>query len=245
MLVRLILDPPCHGAWNMAVDEALLTACSDAPTTTLRIYGWSAPTLSLGYFQAHDQRQAHQGSVACPLVRRATGGGAIVHDQEMTYSFITPVRDRNGAEVQSWYDVLHGSLVAALAEFGVNASLCPATDRRREGRFLCFERRSAGDILLQRRKIAGSAQRRQRRAVLQHGSLLVRQSPCAPELPGICDVNGDADLDQDQFARCWLETMSGRLSWQFCRDHLTTREIDQAQQIEKEKFQHAGWTLRR
>jgi lipoate-protein ligase A len=244
MLVRLIFDPPSRGSWNMAVDEALLSACSDSPSTTLRVYGWSAPTLSLGYFQAHDQRRLHGSSAACPLVRRATGGGAILHDQELTYSFIAPARDRNSPAVQAWYDVLHGSLVAALSEFGVDATLCAHTERSREQRFLCFQRRSAGDILLERHKIGGSAQRRQKRAVLQHGSLLMRQSAFAPELPGIVELTGKK-LDQTSFAQTWVDLIRRRLHWHFDHGQLTDGEAERAKRIESEKFQHADWTLRR
>ncbi len=80
---RLIIDPPAAGRWNMAVDEALLLSAASRRTVTLRVYQWEVPTLSLGYFQPHAQREQHASSRHCPLVRRATGGGAIVHDRRI------------------------------------------------------------------------------------------------------------------------------------------------------------------
>ena len=80
---RLIIDSPAEGAWNMAVDEALLDSCSRTGMPTLRFYQWSKATLSLGYFQRHRDREQHVASRDCPLVRRSTGGRAIIHDQEL------------------------------------------------------------------------------------------------------------------------------------------------------------------
>ena len=77
---HLIIDPPASGAWNMAVDEALLIDAADSGIATLRFYQWDVPTLSLGYFQAYDDRHQHAASGDCVCVRRQTGGGAIVHD---------------------------------------------------------------------------------------------------------------------------------------------------------------------
>jgi lipoate-protein ligase A len=228
----------------MAVDEALLSACSESAATTLRVYFWSTPTLSLGYFQPYAERTTHTASAECAVVRRATGGGAILHDQEMTYSLTAPVRDRNSEEVQAWYDVLHRSLAVTLAEYGVQATLCESTDRQLESRFLCFQRRSAGDILLDKIKIAGSAQRRQRQAVLQHGSLLIQRSECAPELPGIVDLH-KTELAEGPFAKRWVALLGKRLDWAWQPDQLTNQEYEQAIKIQKEKFGHSDWTLRR
>src|SRR5688500_9559950 len=91
--LRVITDPPASGAWNMAVDEALLESAATGSVATLRFYEWHEPTLSLGYFQPAADREQHAASRACPLVRRASGGGAIVHDRELTYSLAWPLRD--------------------------------------------------------------------------------------------------------------------------------------------------------
>ncbi len=242
--VRLILDPPAAGTWNMAVDEALLSSCSETAATTLRVYAWSEPTLSLGYFQAAADRGAHGASANCAVVRRATGGGAILHDREMTYSFTTPVRDRNGRDVHGWYDAFHRSLAATLDEGGVRTTLCGQTNRGLETRFLCFQRRSAGDLLLGPAKIAGSAQRRQRRAMLQHGSLLLKTSPFAPELPGITDL-GPVDLLSESFTQRWLAVLADQLQLDWCEAGLSVEERQRATVIEQKKFSQPRWTLRR
>src|SRR4051812_39572627 len=90
----LIIDAPADGAWNMALDEALLHAAESDGTATLRFYGWREPTLSLGYFQKHVDRALHSASENCTLVRRTSGGGAILHDRELTYSIALPKSHR-------------------------------------------------------------------------------------------------------------------------------------------------------
>ncbi len=87
---RLLIDPPAPGAWNMAVDEVLLDWSAQSGGYAWRFYRWDEPTLSLGYFQPYEDRQRHPPSRACPAVRRATGGGAILHDAELTYSLAVP-----------------------------------------------------------------------------------------------------------------------------------------------------------
>ena len=118
-----------------------------------------------------------------PVVRRASGGGAIVHDRELTYSCVFPVRDRLGRPAQHLVDEFHQALIEALREWRIAACLCESASgiSRDKEPFLCFLRRAAGDVLLEGAKIAGSAQRRQRGSVLQHGSVLLARSPGAPE----------------------------------------------------------------
>ena len=99
--VRLLIDAQEGGAWNMAVDHALLETAAETGAITLRFYEWTPATLSLGYFQPVADRLQHAASAACPIVRRSTGGGAIVHDQELTYSLVAPVSSRFGAEASA------------------------------------------------------------------------------------------------------------------------------------------------
>lgn len=101
---RLIFDSPQNGVQNMALDQALLDECQEQPV--LRFYRWSQPTLSLGYFQKHQQREGHQPSIDCPMLRRSTGGGAILHDHELTYSLLVPLAlvPKRSADL---YDVVH------------------------------------------------------------------------------------------------------------------------------------------
>ncbi len=241
---RLIIDPPAAGSWNMAVDEALLRSAEHSGCLTLRLYQWEVPTLSLGYFQNYDVRGRHAASKQCPVVRRATGGGAIVHDREITYSLTAPVRDRIDQTLVQWYFRIHATWIAALRDFDIQGELNLQTDPERADRFLCFERRSEGDLLLGAAKIGGSAQRRHRRAALQHGSLLLDQSPAAPELPGITQLSGIETLAAE-WQKLWLAHLADELgvTWQECQ--LSAPERAMAEQLDKEKFGSPKWVLRR
>ena len=189
MECRLIFDAPAEGAWNMALDEALLESAGRAGQGgCLRFYAWEVPTISLGYFQHCADRRTHEPSRSCPLVRRATGGGAIVHDRELTYSYTTAVGSHVGSELSALYEAFHTALVEELARRGVAARLCRAPPRRprEQEPFLCFQRRAERDVLVGDAKIAGSAQRRHRGTLLQHGSVLLRRSVSGPRTGGNC-----------------------------------------------------------
>jgi lipoate-protein ligase A len=241
---RLILDQPAPGAWNMAVDEALLHSACRARAITLRLYGWSEATLSLGYFQPYDERRDHPSSVHCPAVRRATGGGAIVHDHEITYSLTAPSHDRLDRQLSRWYDLVHQTWIVALGRSGVECHACPQTDPQKERQFLCFERRCAGDLLCGSTKVGGSAQRRHVGAVLQHGSLLLRQSAAAPELAGLADLTG-LDLTDRGWLEEWANVLAQALNVFWQPADLTDEEQDEATTLVEGKFGQDVWTLRR
>ncbi len=116
----LIVDSPADGVWNMAVDEALLDAATVDGIATLRFYSWREPTLSLGYFQAHAERKLHAASLACPLVRRASGGGAILHDDELTYSIVLPQSHPAAARPDRLYQAFHQTLIDTLSDLDSN-----------------------------------------------------------------------------------------------------------------------------
>jgi lipoate-protein ligase A len=245
-VLRVIIDPPAAGAWNMAVDEALLLS-TEHEGLTLRFYSWQEPTLSLGYFQAMKERQQHPPSMTCPVVRRASGGGAIVHDRELTYSLIAPVDQRFGDSARALYGLVHQSLCDVLSDWNIPAERyspsSPALDRPGEP-FLCFVRRSPGDVLLAGYKICGSAQRRHLSRVLQHGSLLWQRSRAAPELPGVTDLRPEApDLVGLQGA--WLTRLAHLLRVVVAETTLSQAQHQAAEEIAQGKFQHPNWTLRR
>lgn len=230
----------------MAVDEALLLSAAESGRATLRFYAWQEATLSLGYFQSHAQRVMHPASAPCPLVRRATGGGAIVHHHELTYSFVAPLSDRLSADAEGLYYSFHETLIDTLGIFGVEARLCqPVTILARDQEpFLCFQRRAKGDVLCGDFKITGSAQRRHGGAVLQHGSVLLMQSPQTPELPGVAEIAGRV-LSTRELATAWTPALERRLGVQFERGELAPAESAVAATIEREKFASAGWNERR
>jgi lipoate-protein ligase A len=227
----------------MAVDEMLLNRAQGQAAASLRIYRWKEPTLSLGYFQRYADREQHSASRHCTAVRRLTGGGAIMHDKEITYSIVLPGRHPLAARRDELYRALHGCLIEALADFGATARLCEASGKgATDGKaFLCFQRRSPGDVVLGDYKICGSAQRRRNGAVLQHGSLLWRASQAAPELPGVADLAA-RPISQDIMLKTWLDSLARRLQFAWRRDNLVETEAREAVAIAGSRYGSDDWT---
>jgi len=266
---RLIIDPPAPGAWNMAVDEVLLQEAVNAGVATLRFYQWSEPTLSLGYFQRYKDRRPHAASDACAVVRRQTGGGAILHDRELTYSLALPAGHSFVRRAEQLYTTVHRAFIAALERLLAPHGSAWALDvneedsplRPAEEPFLCFQRRARGDVLLiaqQGRnssattsgppvstvKILGSAQRRRRGAILQHGSLLLESSPAAPELPGLGDLTG-AHVSAAQLAADLAIRLSTALGAAMNESRLPDRLRMPIEGLIERKYGWPGWTMRR
>jgi lipoate-protein ligase A len=243
---RLVETPAARGDWNMAVDAALLESAAARNEPCLRFYSWCKPTVSLGYFQDYDSRTGHPPSVACPLVRRSTGGGAIVHDAEITYSFVTPVNQPEFYDAGTLYRSLHGTLVAALADWGLAATIHERAigSRGAPEPFLCFQRRATGDVLLDGWKIAGSAQRRRRGAILQHGSVLLRRSIAAPELPGLADLAGIA-IEPRALIAAWRESLAREFHICWMAECVEPDEVECAACLVDEVYGNDAWTRRR
>jgi lipoate-protein ligase A len=241
---RLIIDPPGEGAWNMAVDEALLESAQNDDVATLRFYSWRVPTLSLGYFQSHADRRLHPMSADCPVVRRASGGGAILHDRELTYSIALPHGHLLSLRAQGLYEAVHESLIEALAELGISATRFDGQRRSIDQPFLCFQRREHGDVVSGDDKIAGSAQRRQRGAVLQHGSILLACSRFAPELPGIAELFSE-EVNIEDLCRDWLARLAKMLKVSFTQSTLPATVAAAAGEIARQKFGNPVWTQKR
>ncbi len=243
---RLIIDKQ-RGPMNMAVDEALLLSAPHSGPT-LRFYQWEEPTLSLGYFQSAAERSQHEASAACPIVRRSTGGGAILHHHDLTYSFVTPANQRQDKSAsQPLYYAFHETLIEALAELSVRATLFPDEPLQQIGHaepFLCFQRRATGDVLQSNTKVCGSAQRRQKEAMLQHGSVLLRRSDFAPELPGIEDLT-KVPLTAEKLAEIWLPRLEKRLELSFQTGGLQPLERSTAERLAEDRFGTDSWSFRR
>ena len=171
----LIEDSPRSGAANMAVDEAIAeAAAAGAVPPTLRFYRWNPPTVSLGRHQKlADVDESQIAARGYDLVRRATGGRAILHVDELTYSVAGPIEEPSMAGgVMDAYLRFSNALLSGLSTLGLNAD--KAGGRTRAGRELsaaCFETPSAYEITAGGRKLMGSAQSRRKGYVLQHGSL--------------------------------------------------------------------------
>ena len=166
-------------ASNMALDEALLVMHEAGATLpTLRVYGWCQPTLSLGYAQnAHqevDLAACHAQGVA--VVRRPTGGRAVLHDQEVTYSVVMPLALEDGPHtITEHYRRIGMALAAALQALGLPVHLARpqvrATPTRAPASPACFAALSRYELSVAGKKMVGSAQKRAQRALLQHGSI--------------------------------------------------------------------------
>jgi lipoyl(octanoyl) transferase len=265
---RLIIDPPLDGAWNMGFDEALLEQAADDGIATLRFYQWQEPTLSLGYFQAYDERDTHAESRQAAVVRRQSGGGALMHDRELTYSISLPADHPLSRQSPQLYDVVHRSLIDLLAADGIVAALhrerapslsavdnAEPTDKlpAAEEPFLCFARRTSIDVVLPTAvaaeppvKIVGSAQRRRRGAVLQHGSVLLDRSPAAPELAGIAQISG-VSVSPAWLVERWSPKLAAALQLEL-HDYQPRHGEDvmkRAEQLRTEKYAAPAWTHRR
>lgn len=171
---RTLVSPPASGVENMAVDEALLNRARRTGECVLRVYTWATPTLSLGRNQsareACDPARAHELGVA--VVRRLTGGRALLHHREITYSVTAPLaRDESP---RAWYASITSLLVHALQSLGVDATVAPRSARMpAPAGAPCFELPAEGEIMVRGRKLVGSALVRDNGALLQHGSILV------------------------------------------------------------------------
>lgn len=171
---RLIADPPLDGATNMAIDEAILEAVGrfDAPPT-LRLFRWEPACLSLGYAQpASDADREQLAARGWHLVRRMTGGRAILHVDELTYSAALPIGHplAAGTIVES-YRRLSAALLRAVEQLGLAARAAPKSASTAASGPVCFEAPSDYEITADGKKLVGSAQVRRQNAALQHGSL--------------------------------------------------------------------------
>ena len=181
---RVIVDGSEDGALNLAVDEAILEAYDRADPNrgpTLRLYGWAPAALSLGRAQAaagsHDPGVLAREGI--DLVRRPTGGGAVLHEFERTYAVVGAlgVPPFSGGVIAT-YRTIAEALARGLARLGVPAvPVEPSRGRPRDGAASCFESVGAWEIVVDGRKLVGSAQARRRRAFLQHGSIPLRLDP--------------------------------------------------------------------
>jgi lipoate-protein ligase A len=167
--------PPAPGAWNMALDEALAASVRAGAPPVLRLYRWAPACLSLGRHQPARGRydQAALRERGLDVVRRPTGGRAVLHDRELTYSVAVP--DGVLGTPREAYAAVNRALVAGLRLLGVPARLQPTTGRRAPVPSLapCFQEPVEGEVVAAGRKLVGSAQRRDRGVILQHGSLLL------------------------------------------------------------------------
>lgn len=176
---RLIISLPESGAVNMAVDEAiLLAAAGGTAPPTVRFYQWSQPAITLGYFQSYHKEidAVSTGEQGVDVIRRLTGGRAILHHRELTYSVIAPVNNRilGGTLLETYLAVSRG-IAGGLKELGIPAEISGGEKRPGAGTAACFDSPSRYEVTVFGKKIVGSAQTRRNNCILQHGSVLIEK----------------------------------------------------------------------
>ncbi len=264
---RLILHPtPARGAWNMAVDEAILEACGRGESLpTLRLYAWEPACLSLGYAQpVSDVDLERLQANGWDLVRRPTGGRAVLHVDELTYAVIGPPDEpRLAGSVLESYNRLAAALVDALRLLSLPVQVEEhAAAPSRNPNPVCFEMPSTYEITVGGKKLVGSAQARRREGVLQHGSLplvgdlarilqvlvypdeAARQNAAVQLLKRATTVESALGrvVSWEQAAQAFQEAFHHALSLEFEPGPLTEDELERAGQLVKQKYAAPAWT---
>ncbi len=171
---RLMLVPARSGAENMARDTGLMERARETDETVLSVYSWQRPTLSLGRNQtaAGKYNLNEMARRGIDVVRRPTGGRALLHNREVTYSVTAPITD--GDSLNASYERINALLLDGLAALGVTATVADPTEPPLPpGEIPCFAQPSKGELVSAGRKLVGSAQIREDGALLQHGSILI------------------------------------------------------------------------
>jgi len=257
-----------RGAENMAIDEAIAQAVSagDAPPT-LRLYAWSPPCVSLGRNQAISSVSVDRcEALGYDIVRRPTGGRAILHTDELTYSLIAPDDHplMQGMILEVYLRIAQG-LLAGLRRIKLEAQTAPETNRAgSDASAACFEVPSAYEIVVAGRKLLGSAQNRRAGYVLQHGSL-----PLTGDITRLIDCLSTAnEADREELRRSLSEHavtveqvlhrivsydeaadaiaagMVEALDIELRPGNLTRAEVVRAEELEQGKYGRAEWTKR-
>ncbi len=239
--VRLLPAGLAPGPWNMAADEALLAGAA-AGGAALRFYGWTEPTLSLGYFQPAGPARALPDLDSLAWVRRPTGGAALVHHHELTYALALPPGRAWQPLGRSWLVRMHDIVRVALEGFGITSRLCEREHGR--GEVLCFLHHTPGDLLVGDCKVAGSAQRKQRGALLQHGSILLAQSPFTPSLPGLAELTGHT-LSATDLAAALLAECSRAMGWQVHPAEWSAADEQVLGDLITSRYTSSAWNERR
>ncbi len=253
---------------NMAIDEAILVdADSGRSIPTLRFYGWSPPAVSLGYFQDFNKEVNLDNcrSLGIDIVRRPTGGKAVLHENEITYSVVSskdnPLFPDN---ILGTYKVISSCLVEALFSIGIDASIADSSYRQNGTNImksLCFSEPSRFELLVDGRKICGSAQVRTKNAFLQHGSLLLSFEPeravqilCPHPAPNLSEKlrnsvtsvseYSSAFSDKSKAVRIIKDSFRKILNVNFNEGALTPGEQAEKTRLIKQKYSAEDWNVR-
>jgi len=266
---RLLITPPARGAWNMALDESILEHIGRGESIpTLRLYAWEPACLSLGHAQPFADVDVNRLQArGWEVVRRITGGRAILHTDELTYSIIAPNDEPviAGTVLQAYNRLAQALLLAVKnLELTVEMQEFKLSDNPSSSNPVCFEVPSTYEITVDGKKLIGSAQARKKEGVLQHGSL-----PLTGDLARICEAlvfeneSERAEASKRLLARAaTVESALGRaLGWETAaqafihafeaqlglslkRGGLSESESKRTDELVKEKYDHPSWTGR-
>ncbi len=259
---RFIDDGPAEASYNMALDEAIArTVLRGEAPPTLRLYTWALPSVSMGCFQrVRDIDTSYCNANEIPLVRRPTGGRAILHDMELTYSFSArEAGPFSSGGVLGTYAALSRALSRALKALGIDVQV---KSRRERGRVLarsalCFQSVSYGELSVDNRKVVGSAQKRWKEGFLQQGSIQLRVDTgkvaavfrdvdgggIGTLMTGLMDVKPALSVDELRLAirAAFEETFEVRLA----SLEPSAGERDLALRLQEEKYRSPEWTFSR
>jgi lipoate---protein ligase len=227
-------------ALNMAIDEALIESVREVPI--LRIYGWRPAAISIGYFQSMNEEVdvPKCREIGVDIVRRLTGGGAVLHENELTYSFISRRYPQNIVESYKW---ICEAIVISINRLGFDASFVPLND-----------------IVIAGKKVSGNAQTRRKGVLLQHGTILldvnVNKMFSVLKVPSeklrdkiIKDVKERvtslAGTTYDDMATSLKTSFAAKFEAMLIADTLSTEEISRARWLAEQKYSNNEWNLRR
>lgn len=276
---RFIQSGACDPAVNMAVDEAILMAHSEGKAPpTVRFYGWNPATLSIGYFQKARQDINFDllESKGLGFVRRPTGGRAVLHDRELTYSIIVQEQYPGiPTTVTEAYRVLSEGLLLGFRTLGLEAEMVNLASEEEKQKYAevgsaaCFDSPSWYELVVEGRKIAGSAQVRQRGVVLQHGSILLdmdvdllfsllkfpsmrhrqrMQQSFVQKAVAVNDLLSAAGMEAIQLeaaAKAFKEGFEQGLQVNFEEGALSSYEEELAKDLVKHKYGNDSWNFKR
>jgi lipoate-protein ligase A len=251
---RLILDGKRNGYYNMAVEEAILLNYPQQQLPTLRIYGWSEPFISLGYNQQPEEVINFEEKI--PFVRRITGGSAILHNQEVTYSLVCSLADLNlPCGVKASYEMLCSFLKDFYRQFSLEAKFAKELNLTGHGRQnFCFSSCEDFDLIIKNKKIGGNAQRRRKNLIFQHGNIpqkldfiLIEKSIKRTHdlkfkttfLDELTQNNSDF-FELTNFLQASFERI---FKVAFAKNGLSNKEIYDSNQLLEKKYRRDDWNL--
>lgn len=264
---RLLQSGPGDAYWNMAVDEALLDSLvAGLGQPTLRFYAWVPAGVSLGFFQPLDEgiSLVEIERRGFGLVRRPSGGRAILHKDEVTYSVTVPETGvADGQSVMGSYRSISRGIEAGLGLLGVGASLAdrPGQERMRAAGLptVCFAKAARCDMTVAGRKIVGSAQTRRRGIIMQHGSVPIHIDPAEhlAVMPGggvdeasqrqlqeaacgVADALG-RPVSYDDLCAALADGFAARLNLELVPGELSDWERQRAEELRRDKYATASW----